>query len=213
MTDPSATRPSGYPVDVDVEPQLSGRNRTTTFFRLILGIPHILIIGGIANVGIGFGGARGAGALAGAAFTMAVIAWFALVFTGRHPRGLWDFCAYYLRWLVRASAYLGLLRDDYPPFGDVAYPTTLGVEYPEAGRDRWSVGQRIIYAIPHAIVLFFVNIAWFVVTVVAWISILLTGEYPPTLYRFSVGALRWNVRVESYLLLMRDEYPPFRMAP
>jgi hypothetical protein len=184
----------------------------TTAFRLILGVPHILVIGGIGSVGYSFGGLRAAGALAAAAFTMAVIAWFAIVFTGRHPRGLWDFATYYMRWLVRASAYLSLLRDDYPPFGDELYPTTYDVAFPDGSRDRLSVGLRVIYVIPHAIALFFVNIAWLVTSVIAWFAILFTGAYPEGLYRFAVGAMGWNINVESYLLLLRDEYPPFRLS-
>lgn len=204
--------PPDYPVLVDVEPQLTGRNRVTTLFRIILAFPHILVIGGF-SVGIGVGGVREAGALAGAAFTMAVIAWFAIVFTGGEPPGLWDFAAYYMRWRVRAGAYLTLLRDDYPPFGDGPYPTVFEIGYPEGDRDRLSVGLRFLYVIPHLVVLFFVNIAWFVVTVIGWFAILFTGAYPEGLYHFSVGAMRWNIRVEAYVLLMRDEYPPFRLDP
>src|SRR5947209_869018 len=122
MADARPGQPPGYPVDFDVEPQLTGRNRLTTAFRLILAVPHILIIGG-GGVGAGIGGFRGNGALSAAAFVMAVVAWFAIVFTGEHPRGLWDFAAYYMRWRVRVGAYLGLLRDDYPPFGEGDYPT------------------------------------------------------------------------------------------
>ena len=203
----------GYPVSFDVQPQLTDRNRATTFFRLILGVPHILIVGGFTSVGFGVGGLRGSGALAAAAFTMAVVAWFSIVFTGQHPRGLWDFTDYYMRWLVRATAYLALLRDDYPPFGDGPYPTSFQVAYPTEQRDRWSVGLRFIYVIPHAVVLFFLNIALFLTSVIAWFAILFTGRYPEGLYRFAVGVLRWNVRVQAYALLMRDEYPPFRLDP
>jgi hypothetical protein len=60
-------------------------------------------------------------------------------------------------------------------------------------------------------VLFFLNIAWFVTSVIAWFAILFTGEYPAGLYRFGVGVMRWGIRVESYALLMRDEYPPFTL--
>jgi hypothetical protein len=184
----------------------------TTAFRLILGFPHILIIGGF-GFGIGVGGFRGVGALSGAAFTMAVIAWFAIVFTGQHPRGLWEFAAFYMRWRIRAGAYLALLRDDYPPFGDEPYPTTYELAYPAGDRDRLSVGLRLLYVIPHAIVLIFLNLAWFVTSIVAWFAIVFTGAYPEGLYRFAVGVMRWDVRVESYVLLMRDEYPPFTLAP
>jgi hypothetical protein len=67
--------------------------------------------------------------------------------------------------------------------------------------------------IPHIIVRFFVGIAWFITTVFAWFAILFTGSYPEGLYGFSVGYLRWSLRVESYLLLMGDEYPPFSLEP
>jgi hypothetical protein len=203
---------AAYPVGFDLDPQLTGRNRLTTGFRLVLGVPHIIVIGGW-GIGIGFGGLRVAGALAAAAFTMAVIAWFAVVFTGNEPPGLWDFCAYYMRWRVRAGAYLALLCDDYPPFGDGPYPATYEIDRPDGARDRVSVGLRLIFVVPHAVVLLFVNLAWLVTSLVAWFAILFTGGYPERLYRFGVGAMRWNVRVESYVLLMRDEYPPFRLAP
>jgi hypothetical protein len=212
MSDTLPEQPAPYPIAFHVEAQLTDRNRLTTAFRVILGVPHILIIGGV-GVGLGIGGIRGSGALSAAAFVMAIIAWFAIVFTGEHPRGLWDFAAFYMRWRVRAGAYLALLRDDYPPFGDGDYPTTYQVDYPVGDRDRVSVGLRLIYVIPHAIVLFFLNIAWLVTSVMAWFAILFTGAYPESLYHFGVGVMRWNVRVESFVLLMRDEYPPFRLAP
>lgn len=118
-----------------------------------------------------------------------------------------------MRWLIRVSAYLALLRDEYPPFGEGPYASEYQVAYPDKDRDRWSVGLRLIYAIPQVVVLLFVNIAWLVTTVIAWFAIVFTGRFPESLYEFGVGALRWNVRVQSYVLLLRDEYPPFRLAP
>ena len=144
---------------------------------------------------------------------MAVIAWFALVFAATHPRGLWDFAAFYLRWRARSVPYLMLLRDEYPPFGDGTYPTTFAIEWPTGRRDRLSIGLRIFYVIPHVIVLVFLNIAWVLTSIVAWFAILFTGRYPGRLYEFAVGVLRWDLRVEAYLLLMRDEYPPFTFSP
>src|SRR3974377_2308860 len=118
-----------------------------------------------------------------------------------------------VRGRTKAGPYVALLRDEYPPFGEGEYPVTYEVDVPEATRNRWSVGLRIFYLIPHAIVLFFLNIAWGVTTVIAWFAILFTGAYPEGLYRFGVGVMRWNIRVETYGLLMRDEYPPFSMQP
>ncbi|MBI2912500.1 MAG: DUF4389 domain-containing protein [Chloroflexi bacterium] len=118
-----------------------------------------------------------------------------------------------MRWRTRAIAYTALLRDEYPPFGDGDYPVTYEISYPEQARDRWSVGLRIIYVIPHVLILIFLGVAWAVTALIAWFAILFTGQYPQGLYRFAVGVMRWSVRVESYLLLMRDEYPPFSMEP
>jgi hypothetical protein len=217
-----------YPIEYDVEPQIHDRNRLTVFFRLILAIPHLILVGG-PGVAIGGGvfwrrefhdGVRwwgldwGNGVLGLVAFVMAVIAWFAIIFANQHPRGLWDFARFFMRWRARAVTYMALLRDEYPPFSDsAAYPVRYAVDYPEGPRNRWSVGLRIIYAIPHVVMLFFIGIAWFVTAVIAWFAILFTGSYPEGLYRFAVGYLRWSFRVESYMLLMRDEYPPFSFDP
>ena len=131
MTQPGFAQVPGYPVEFDVEPQLTDRNRLTTGFRLILGIPQFIIVGGFNSYG--------ASALTGAASVMAFISWFAVLFRGEEPRGLWDFITFYMRWWVRVAAYAALLRDDYPPFGDEPYPTTYGVTYP-AGREEPSGG-------------------------------------------------------------------------
>jgi hypothetical protein len=118
---------------------------------------------------------------------------------------------YYLRWRARAMAYLALLTDAYPPFGDDPYPVRVEVADAAGPRDRAGVALRLILAIPHFIVFFVVALAWFVATVIAWFAILLTGRYPDGLVGFSTGALRWLVRLEAYLLLLVDEYPPFSL--
>jgi hypothetical protein len=200
-----------YPVNFDVARQVSDRNRLTTGFRIILAIPHVLLVGGV-GLGFGFGWWSTGGVIGTAAGAMAVIAWFGILFASTHPRGLWDFGAFYLRWRARSMPYLMLLRDEYPPFGDEDYPMTFEVSWPAGPRNRWSVGLRIFYAIPHVIVLIFLNIAWVLTSIVAWFAILFTGRYPSGLYDFAVGVLRWNLRVEAYLLLMQDDYPPFRLT-
>ena len=215
-----AASPSSYPVDIDIQPQLAGRNRLTVAFRFILAIPHILIVGGPIALGLGLGSRGGfsswenfgsTGVLGLAANVCALIAWFAILFTSTHPRGLWDFCHLYLRWRVRAMAYIALFRDEYPPFGDAEYPSTVAVSYPESARNKHSVGLRIIFAIPHLFILAFLQLAWSFTTVVAWFAILFSGAYPEGLYKFGVNVMRWTIRVDAYMLLMRDEYPPFSL--
>ena len=208
-----------YPVTVALEPKLVGRNRLTTAFRPLLAIPHLLLVGGPVafatfwpqtdDSGLHLG--AGTGALGAVACVCAIIAWFAIVFGATHPTELWKLAAFYLRWRVRAVAYFALLRDDYPPFGDGEYPVAMSLEPPTAPRDRLSVAFRPFLAIPHLVVLWVLGVAWAVSTCIAWFSILITGSYPERLYRFAVGVLRWGTRVEAYMLLLRDEYPPFSL--
>jgi hypothetical protein len=209
-----------YPVQVTVEPALTNRNRLTTAFRFFLAIPHLILVGG---AGIGFGlavtsgdrattvGAQG-GLLGAVAYFLAIVCWFVIVFGGTPPPGIRQFLTFYLRWRVRAVSYLMLLEDAYPPFGDAPYPAAIHIDEPGPARDRLSVALRLILAIPHFIVLFFVLIAWCLTTIVAWFVILFTGAYPRDLYDFGVGALRWVLRVEAYLLLLIDDYPPFSLT-
>ena len=210
------------PVQLRVIPALDDRNRLTTAFRLILAIPHLVLVGGPVAGALSWAwsddSARHAnwaadgGALGAVAGLAAVIAWFAIVFTGHHPDGLWKLAAFYLRWRVRAIAYVALLRDEYPPFGDGVYPASLVLASPTAPRDRLGVACRLILVIPQLLAIWAISIAWGVTTAIAWFSILITGRYPAPLYDFAVSALRWNLRVEAYLLLLTDRYPPFSLA-
>ena len=205
-----------YPVLVSLEPSLTNRNRLTTAFRLILAVPHLILVGGIglgvASRGDGRTTIGGEGGLLGAvAMFLAIVSWFTIVVAGTHITGIRQFTSFYLRWRVRAIAYFMLLEDAYPPFGDTPYPSSIEIDDPVGPRDRVTVGLRILLAIPHIIVLFFVLLAWGFTTIAAWFIILLTGSYPQGLYEFGVGALRWRLRVETYLLLMVDEYPPFSL--
>jgi Domain of unknown function (DUF4389) len=214
---PGFANHASYPVQLHVEPAYDGRDRLTTAFRLILAIPHLFLVGGPltaftwgSNARRYQGGASG-GVLGFVTTILVIIAWFSIVFTGRYPEGLWNFAAFYLRWRVRVVAYCALFRDEYPPFGEGSYAVMLDVIQPAEPRDRISVAFRIIFVIPHAIVLGILNIGWAVTTVIAWFAILITGSYPRGLFDFGVGVFRWNTRVEAYMLLLRDEYPPFSM--
>lgn len=209
------------PVQLRITPALDRRNRLTTAFRLLLAIPHLVLVGGPVAGALSWAwrddSMRHAnwmadgGALGAVAVLTAVIGWFAIVFVGRQPEGLWRLAAFYLRWRARAIAYMALLRDEYPPFGDAVYPVSLMLARPALPRDRLSVAFRLILAIPQLMALWAISIAWAMTTTIAWFSILITGRYPAALYDFAVGALRWNLRVEAYLLLLSDRYPPFSL--
>ena len=212
--------PSMHPVDVRVPVQTEERDRLTTAFRIVLALPHLLLVGAPAAFALSWSlgpgeGPRlewsGGGVLGAVAAVCALIAWFAILFTGRSPDGLRALAAMYLRWRVRAVAYTALLRDEYPPFGDGPYPAEVVLDLPEKPRDRVSVAFRLVLALPHLFAVWLLGMAWCLSTVIAWFSILLTGSYPRGLYDFAVGVLRWNTRVEAYLLLLHDEYPPFTL--
>ena len=208
-----------HPVEVEVRPAIHRRNRLTSAFRPFLAIPHLMLVGAPAALAISLvwdmngdthpEWGAGGGVIGVVALTIAVIAWFAIVFGAAFPRQLWELSARYMAWRVRAVAYFALLRDEYPPFGDGAYPTSLTLERPALPRNRLTVAFRFILALPHIAMVWVLGCAWAVTTVIAWFSILFTGEYPRSLYDFGVGVLRWSTRVEVYLLLLRDEYPPF----
>jgi len=208
-----------YPARLHISPALGARNRLTCAFRPILAIPHLLMVGGPVAFALSLrmvdGATRlewaGAGALGAVAFLAALISWFAIVFGEQQPTGLRDLALYYLRWRVRAVAYLMLLRDEYPPFGNGVYDAGVILDPPPATRDRSSIAFRAILVLPHIVALWLLGIAWCIATLVAWFAILFTGAYPPALYEFSVATLRWNVRVESYVLLFHDAYPPFSL--
>lgn len=210
-----------YPVAIVVPPQTERRNRLTTAFRFFLALPHMLLVGApVASVasidwttdnGVHWETGGSGGLLSVVVFFVACIAWLSIVVAARHPDWAWRVGAWYLRWRVRAVAYMTLLRDEYPPFGAGAHPVDLQITRPTEPRSRLTVFFRILLAFPHLIVVSLLGVAWSFTTAVAWLVILVTGRYPEPLYGFALGVLAWTTRVEAYLLLLRDEYPPFTL--
>jgi len=186
----------GYPLRYDVEypEELS---RWLIFVKWLLAIPHFIILW----------------ALSYAAAVVTFIAWFAILFTKRYPRGLFDFVVNVNRWNANVLAYYGLFRDEYPPFSwePGQYAVTYEVDYPEE-LSRWLIFVKWLLAIPHFIVLLFLYIAASVAWVIAWFAILFTGRFPRGLFDFIVGVVRWQYRVNAYANLLRDEYPPFSLS-
>ena len=214
----AAALASSYPVDIEVQPVTEPRNKLTVAFRMILVIPQALLVGSFLSIGTflsyqnRFGGILDWGVLGAVAVVCAIIAWFAILFADKHPEGLRNLSLMYLRWRVRVMGYSALFRDEYPPFGDSDdYPARLHITPAEFPRDKVSVGLRLIYALPHLILLFFLHVGWLVTSIIAWFAILINGTYPQGLYNFGIGVFRWSTRVEAYTLLLVDEYPPFSL--
>ena len=171
------------------------------FGWLYVGIPHGIILMVLSFV----------------AFVLYVVAFFAILFTGRFPRGLFDIMLGYLAWSTRVNAYMNLMTDRYPPFALTAddYPAAIGIEYPEQV-SRLTAALRFLFGfiyvgIPHGIALTVLGIVAFVLLIVSAFAILFTGKYPRGLFDFIEGVMRWGVRVNAYLYLMDDHYPPFSL--
>lgn len=195
-----------YPVVFDV-PYQRGHSRLTTCIRLLLSLPHVSLVGGPA---VGFGANSSTGLLGAVVSLTSVFAWFAVVVRGRYPRDLWELGRFYLRWRANALAYVAMLRDEFPPFGEGEYPVSFEIAYPDRSA-RWKAMLRLILVVPHLLALAFIGLAWAFSSLIAWFAILLTGTYPRGLFTFGVGVVRWMLRVQAYLFLMRDEYPPFSL--
>lgn len=210
-----------HPVHVDIVPPSRPRERVSAFFRPLLALPHLFLVG--TPVAFTLTWAWGsypdqpsdsglsAGILGLAACLATFVAWVMILFTGEHVKSLRNFSLGYMRWRVRANTFMALLHDDYPPFGDGPYPATFTVGDVPVERDRLSVALRPFLAIPHLLMMWALGVAWSFVTIAAWFSILFTGRHPDELYRFGVAVLRFNAYVEAYLLLLHDELPPFAL--
>jgi hypothetical protein len=189
--------PAPYPVRFDVAypEQLS---RWKIFVKWLLAIPHILIVDALNAV----------------VRVMTLIALFAILFTKKYPPGLFEFAVGAARWRLNMQAYVFLDRDEYPPFSWDAglYPVTFEVDYPEE-LNRWLPLVKWILALPHYIILILLFVAVAVTKIIAFFAILFTARYPRGLFDFAVGVDRWSERVQMYVFLLRDEYPPFRLRP
>ena len=108
-----------------------------------------------------------------------------------------------LKFVSRVTAYLLLLRDEYPST-DEEQAVHIEIPYPDVPADlnRWLPLIKWLLAVPHYVALFFLGIGVLIAVVVAWFSILLTGRYPRGLFTYVVGVLRWATRVQGYMLLL-----------
>jgi hypothetical protein len=148
----------------------------------------------------------------------AFIGWFVALFTGQLPESLGNLIAGYYRLYWRTTTYAFFLREKYPSFGMLmgyadagADPAWFEVQRPEK-LSRLAVLLRIILVIPQLIVLFFIAIALFVASVVAFFVVIIAGRWPDGLRDFVVGANRWGLRVDAWFSLLADPYPPFSLT-
>jgi hypothetical protein len=185
-----------YPVSFEAD-YVEQRNRLTAFFRLILVIPLAIVLyvfGIVAAIAI-------------------LIAWFAIVITGRYPKGLYDFVAGFNRSLGRVTAYAVLLCDPYPPFGgasDPSYPVRMEFAGPLESYSRLKTFFRLLIAIPILILRYVMNLLLEVGAFGAWFVIVITGKMPRGLFDVMVLANSYMARSDAYVFLLTETYPPFQ---
>ena len=210
--------PAGFPLAVRA--RLDPPSRWLWLFKWLLLIPHYIIL-----------------AFLWLAFTIVtLIAFFAILFTTRYPRSLFDFNVGVLRWSWRVNyyGYAALATDRYPPFtlADVVdYPARLEIDYPQQ-LNRWLPLVKWLLAVPHSLLVGAMFGSGYVVATgagsassVAYVSLslieasvlisavalLFTARYPAGLFDMAIGINRWSYRLVAYLALMTDQYPPFRL--
>ena len=206
-----------YPVRLDANID-STTSRWLWIFKWLLLIPQFLVLI-VLSIGL---------------FFSWIGAFFAILFTGSYPRPLFDYNVGFLRWTWRVSFYFTgtFATDRYPPFSleeQPEFPAHLDVAYPEH-LNRWLVLVKWLLAIPHLIIVGLLvggssagaaqHGTWAfrssgglisILALVAVVILAFSGNYPRGLFDLLMGLNRWVYRVWAYVMLMTDEYPPFRL--
>lgn len=213
MSVSAETVESRYPVQVTMAyPERV--SRLSTAFRIILAVPVLIFLALLGGANFDFNswpgtetGSMYAGTFAGG---IVLAIWATILVRGNIPHWLFDFQVGLNRFAIRAYSYLALLTDRYPAF-EGAWDLNYDVQYPDRLSRRKLLFWKLITSIPHAIVLFFLAIAAFVVVIIGWFAILFTGAFPRGLHSFVVGVLRWGARVEAYFQSLTDAFPPYSL--
>jgi hypothetical protein len=204
---------TSYPVQFSVDYPDRALNRVTTAFRVIVIIPIAIVLGAVSGGG-GWHSSTGGWAGAGAGGLLVLAPLLMILFRQKYPRWWFDWNLELQRFANRIGIFLALMDDRYPSTDD-RQSVHLDYTYPDAQHDlnRWLPLVKWFLAIPHYIVLFFLDIAVIAVVIVAWFAILFTGRYPRGMFAFVEGVIRWHNRVIAYaFVLITDQYPPFSLA-
>lgn len=186
-----------YPITFEAD-YVEQRNRASNFFRYILGIPLMLwsLVWAIA------------------AYIVVTIAWFALLFTGRYPQGMYNFVGSYLRFTGRLSAYLAFMTDRYPSFGgqdDPAYPVRVHIAPALPKYGRWRVFLRVPITLLALMVFYLASTAFMILSsacILNWLAIVNDGRARLSLHRLTWVYLAFSIRMMAWGLLMTQDFPP-----
>ena len=188
-----------YPATVEV--QTPGKMANwRPIGQLFMAIPHLIIANALSALGQ----------------VCAFIGWFAIMFTGKMPQGLANIICMSLRYQTRAFAYAGFLHDKFPPFdfsstpadpGDT--PVQVNLQPTLEGRNRVTVGFRLILAIPVLIFTALILIVAVICGLIGFFAVLFTGKWPAALRNWVLKGFNATIRMDAYVMLLTDEYPPF----
>jgi hypothetical protein len=208
-----------YPIDVAI-PDPERQSRWTVGFRLLLGIPALILVSVLIPApSVGTQRQRDGASYesGGVLAVVALLGWFASLVTGRMPHGLRNFAVYGLRYNAEATSYLFLLTGQYPN-SDPLLPAETGAP-PERSirirveddfrRSRLTVFFRILLSLPHLVWLVLWTIAAFVAGFVAWLVALVTGRVPSGLHSFLAAWVRYGTHVYAFVLLAANPFPGF----
>jgi hypothetical protein len=191
-----------YPLQLEFQAD-THITRWRPLVQWLYAVPHLLI----------------AGALRSLRQVLTLISFFTVLFTKQIPRPLFDVIVMTYRYEWRAMSYALFMHEDYPPYDfelssedDGVEPhSTLRLSYPE-DLERWKPLYKWFLAIPQYVVLAGLFIAACLGLVAGFFAVLITGEYPQGIRDFLVNAYRYALRVEAYVGLLTDRYPPFSLA-
>ena len=191
-----------YPARLSIDYPDRPLDRLSTAFRLLWVIPIGIVAAFVSASDASWGG------------VLFVPVMLLVVVRQKYPRWWFDFNRELSRFSSRVAAYLALMTDRYPST-DEEQSVHLDLDYPDVREDlnRWLPLVKWFLAIPHFVVLVFLSIGAVFAAIGAWFAILATGRYPRALFDYVEGVMRWWLRVQAYaLLLITDEYPPFRLS-
>ncbi|MFC1915038.1 DUF4389 domain-containing protein [Chloroflexota bacterium] len=200
-----------YPAKLSIDYPDRDLNRLTTFFRVIMVLPILIIICLLSSTG-GDGSGDWSYQYSAAGFVLIPLI-LMLLFRQKYPQWWFDWNVALVKFSTRVAAYFDLLTDVYPST-DEEQSVHIEIAYPDAKKElnRWLPLVKWFLAIPHYIILWFLWIAAIVCVLLAWFAILFTGRFPKGLFNFVVGVYRWSLRVAAYaFLLTTDLYPPFAL--
>jgi hypothetical protein len=197
VPDPSGPPEPPYPALLQIS-RPGEMNRWLPLVKWLLVIPNLFVLAFVAF----------------AAFFVWLVGIFAVLFTARWPRGMFDFLAGMLRWSARANAYAYLMTDRYPPFAlrdDPEYPIRFDVEYPEH-TDRWRPLVQWLLVLPYSICAAVLSYLLALISFAAFFAVLITKRIPDELFEIMVVCMRWTLRAYAYGFGLTSRYPPWTWA-